>query len=116
MQKNESASNENQCEHCLTGVSEFGEHSPESRVDQAVTEIKQEGQLETRPQDSSTKQTCESNSSESSRESLDCNGNNVSVPKLSWFKSMTQIVGLTAAWHQDKAECMVSLSLFAGPG
>ena len=31
-------------------------------------------------------------------------GNNVSVPKFSWFKSMSQIVGLTAAWQQSKVE------------
>ena len=31
-------------------------------------------------------------------------GNNVSVSKFSWLKSMSQIVGLTAAWHQDKVE------------
>ena len=30
-------------------------------------------------------------------------GNNVSVPSFSWFKSMSQIVGLTATW-QDKVE------------
>ena len=31
-------------------------------------------------------------------------GSNVSVPKFSWFKSMSQIVGLTAAWQQNKVE------------
>ena len=30
-------------------------------------------------------------------------GNNVSVPSFSWFKSMSQVVGLTATW-QDKVE------------
>ena len=33
-----------------------------------------------------------------------CTGINVSVPKFSWFKSMSQIIGLTAPWHQDKVE------------
>ena len=28
----------------------------------------------------------------------------ISVPKFSWFKSMSQIVGLTAAWQQNKVE------------
>ena len=42
--------------------------------------------------------------SDSSRKSLEYKGNNVSVPKLSWINSMTQIVGLAAAWHQDKVE------------
>ena len=40
--------------------------------------------------------------SEYSRDSLGV-GNNVSVPSFSWFKSMSQIVGLTATW-QSKVE------------
>ena len=43
-------------------------------------------------------------SSESSQVLPMCMGSKVSVPKLSWFESMTQIVGLTAAWHQGKVE------------
>ena len=43
-----------------------------------------------------------SNFSKPSRKLLEKKGNNVSVPKLSWISSMTQIVGLTAAWHQSK--------------
>ena len=31
-------------------------------------------------------------------------GSNESVPRFSWFKSMSQIVGLTATWQQDKVE------------
>ena len=31
-------------------------------------------------------------------------GSNVSVPKFSCFKSMSQIVGLRAAWQQNKVE------------
>ena len=38
------------------------------------------------------------------KESPKCTGKNVSVPKSSWFKSMSQIIGLAAAWHQDKVE------------
>ena len=38
-----------------------------------------------------------------SQDSLRGVGNNVSVPSFSWFKSMSQIVGLTAAW-QGKVE------------
>ena len=38
-----------------------------------------------------------------SQDSLKGVGNNVSVPSFSWFKSMSQIVGLTATW-QDKVE------------
>ena len=45
---------------------------------------------------------CVSEPSEYSRDSLGV-GNNVSVPSFSWFKSMSQIVGLTATW-QNKVE------------
>ena len=41
--------------------------------------------------------------SEYSQDLLGGVGNNVSVPSFSWFKSMSQIVGLTATW-QDKVE------------
>ena len=47
---------------------------------------------------------CISEPSEFSRDSLGGFGSNVSVPKFSWFKSMSQIVGLTAAWQQNKVE------------
>ena len=45
---------------------------------------------------------CSGEPSEYSRDSLGV-GNNVSVPSFSWFKSMSQIVGLTATW-QGKVE------------
>ena len=45
---------------------------------------------------------CSGEPSEYSQDSLGV-GNNVSVPRFSWFKSMSQIVGLTATW-QDKVE------------
>ena len=50
---------------------------------------------------------CGGDSSESSThlpKCVKCIGNNVSVSKFSWLKSMSQIVALTAAWHQDKVE------------
>ena len=51
-----------------------------------------------------TKPVCISEPSEYSRDSLRGVGSNVSVPSFSWFKSMSQIVGLTATWQQDKVE------------
>ena len=51
--------------------------------------------------------TCQRTSGESredSQNSLTAKGKNVSVPKFSWVNSMTQIVGLAAAWHQGKVE------------
>ena len=51
-----------------------------------------------------TRAVCISKPSEFSRDSLGGVGSNVSVPKFSWFKSMSQIVGLTAAWQQNKVE------------
>ena len=80
---------------CLVMASEFRELSPNSRV---VTECSEGTRKKhhTRP-------VCISEPSEYSRDSLGGVGNNVSVPSFSWFKSMSQIVGLTAAW-QDKVE------------
>ena len=51
-----------------------------------------------------TKVVCRSEPSENLWDSLRGVGNVVSVPKYSWFKSMSQIVGLTAAWQQSKVE------------
>ena len=51
-----------------------------------------------------TKPVCISEPSEYLRDSLGVVGSNVSVPSVSWFKSMSQIVGLTATWQQDKVE------------
>ena len=63
-----------------------------------------EQKLQTVSQNSdATWKDCTSDFSEPSQKSLEKKGNNVSVPKLSWINSMTQIVGLTAAWHQGKA-------------
>ena len=77
---------------CSVVISEFREFSPNSRVLKETTEG--------RPQ--RTKPVCVGEPSENSRDSLGV-GNNVSVPSFSWLKSMSQIVGLTATWH-DKVE------------
>ena len=80
---------------CLVTVSEFQELSPNSRVETEGSEDTQKKQH--------TKPVCVSEPSEYSQDSLKGVGNNVSVPSFSWFKSMSQIVGLTATW-QDKVE------------
>ena len=51
-----------------------------------------------------TRPVCISEPSEYSQDSLVGVGSNVSVPSFSWFKSMSQILGLTATWQQDKVE------------
>ena len=77
---------------CSVVISEFREFSPNWRVLKETTEG--------RPQ--RTKPVCVGKPSENSRDLLGV-GNNVSVPSFSWLKSMSQIVGLTATWH-DKVE------------
>ena len=77
---------------CLRRVSEFRELSPNSRV---VTETSEGRHQHTKP-------VCVGEPSKNSRDSLGV-GKNVSVPSFSWLKSMSQIVGLTATWH-DKVE------------
>ena len=77
-------------------VSEFRELSPNSRE---VTEF-----LEGKQKKHHTRPVCIGEPSEYSQDSLEVVGNNVSVPRFSWFKSMSQIVGLTATWQQDKVE------------
>ena len=79
---------------CLVTVSEFRELSPNSRVETEGSEDRQ-NKHHIMP-------VCSGEPSEYSRDSLGV-GNNVSVPRFSWFKSMSQIVGLTATW-QDKEE------------
>ena len=80
---------------CLVTVREFRELSPNSRE---VTEC-----LEGTQKKHHTRPVCIGEPSEYSRDSLGGVGKNVSVPSFSWFKSMSQIVGLTATW-QDKVE------------
>ena len=79
---------------CLAMVREFQELSPNSRVETECSEDTEKEQH--------TKSVCISKPSEYSRDSLGGVGSNVSVPSFSWFKSMTQMVGLTATWQQDK--------------
>ena len=79
---------------CLVTVSEFQELSPNLQVETEGSEDRQK-KHHIRP-------VCRGEPSEYSRDSLGV-GNNVSVPSLSWFKSMSQIVGLTATW-QGKVE------------
>ena len=81
---------------CLAIASEFRELSPNSRV---VTECSEGTQKKQH-----TKLVCIREPSEYSRDLLGGVGSNVSVPSFSWFKIMSQIVGLTATWQQDKEE------------
>ena len=81
---------------CSVMVSEFRELSPNSRE---VTECS-EGTQKKRH----TRPVCIGEPSEYSRDSLGGVGNNVSVPSFLWFKSMSQIVALTATWQQNKVE------------
>ena len=79
---------------CLVVASKFRELSPNSWVEtegSGGTQKKHHSRL-----------VCVGEPSEYSQDSLGV-GNNVSVPSFSWFKSMSQIVGLTATW-QDKVE------------
>ena len=79
-----------------TATSDFREVSSNSRVETECSEGTQHKQ--------NTKIVCISEPSEYSQDSLGGVGSNVSVPKFSWFKSMSQIVGLTATWQQSKVE------------
>ena len=79
---------------CLTEASELREVSSNSRVESECSQGTHNKQ--------STKSLCISDPSEFLRDSLGDVGSNVSVPKFPWFKSMSQIVGLTAAWQQNK--------------
>ena len=81
---------------CWAMASEFRELSPNSRVETECSEGTQQKQ--------NKKLACTSEPSKYSRDSLGGVGSNVSVPRFSWFKSMSQIVGLTATWQQDKVE------------
>ena len=91
------------CEQCSSRISESEEHSLKSWVNWSRDEVKHKLQM-TPPSRDTMSDDRANDFSESSRKLLENKGNNVSVPKLSWINSMTQIVGLTAAWHQGKAE------------
>ena len=81
---------------CLTAAGEFREVSSNSRVESECSQGTHHKQ--------SAKSVCISEPSEFLRDLLGGVGSNVSVPRFSWFKSMSQIVGLTAAWQQNKVE------------
>ena len=81
---------------CLAMASEFREVSSNSQVETECSQGTHHKQ--------NTKSVCISKPSEYSRDSLGVVSSNISVPKFSWFKSMSQIVGLTAAWQQNKVE------------
>ena len=81
---------------CWAAASKFREVSAKSWVESEYSQGTHHKQ--------STKSVCISKPSEFSRDSLGGVGSNVSVLKFSWFKSMSQIVGLTAAWQQSKVE------------
>ena len=91
------------CEQCSGRISESEEHSPKLRVNLPVKEAKGKLQVTTHSK-SATLDEASGESSEPSQNSLESKGKNVSVSKLSWINSMTQIVGLAAAWHQGKVE------------
>ena len=81
---------------CLAATSNSREVSSNSQVESECsqgTHHKQDAQ-----------RVCIGEPSKFSWDSLGGVGSNVSVPKFSWFKSMSQIVGLTAAWQQSKVE------------
>ena len=97
MDKGETNMSFSDCDgQCLVMASEFRELSPNSRVETECSEGTQHKQ--------NTKLVCISKPSKYLRDSLGGVGNDVSVPSFSWFKSMSQIVGLTATWQQSKVE------------
>ena len=81
---------------CWPAASEFREVSSNSQVESECSQGTHHEQC--------AKSVCISEPSEFSLDSLGGVGSNVSVPKFSWFKSMSQIVGLTATWQQSKVE------------
>ena len=80
---------------CLVMASKFRELSSNLRVETECSDGTRKKQH--------TKPVCIGEPSEYSRDLLGV-GSNVSVPSFSWFKSMSQIVGLTTTWQQDKVE------------
>ena len=81
---------------CLAVASEFREVSSNSGVESECSQGTHHKQ--------STKSVCISEPSKFLRDLLGGVGSNVSVPKFSFFRSMSQIVALTAAWQQSKVE------------
>ena len=95
-----------QCQQALTRASEYSEYSTDSGGEWTARDLDvKKGQLQQSVQGITlTQVACGGKSSKSFQDSSNCIDNNVSVPKFSWFKSMSQIVGFTAAWHQDEVE------------
>ena len=85
------------CEQGLSRTSECSKRLPELCRKSIVEESDAPQNRLQRSQQGSqgTQVTCGDNFNELSQESSNCIGNNVSVSKFSWFKSMSQIVGLT---------------------
>ena len=106
MQEDMNEFNSYHCEQGLTRTSECSEHLPESHKKRFTEETDPpQAQLQQNIQGLlDTQVTCGGDSSESSQETSNYIGNNVSFPKFSWFQSMSQIVGLTTAWQQNKVE------------
>ena len=97
LDKGEANMSSSDCDgQCLAMVNEFRKLSSNLRVETECSEGTQHKQ--------NTKFVCISEPSEYLRDLLGGVGSNVSVPRFSWFKSMSQIVGLTATWQQDKVE------------
>ena len=99
---------DDQCDQTLSRTSECSEHSMDS-WEKSVTKNAdvQASPLQQVLHDNTPHVTCTGKSSESLTNlsnGVKCIGNNVLSSKFSWLKSMSQIVGLTAAWHKDKAE------------
>ena len=90
-------------EQQLGEISEIEEHSPKSRVNLYTKEVGDEFQMVEHSKVTTLKE-ANGESNKPSQNSLEPKGKNVSVPKFSWMNSMTQIVGLAAAWHQGKVE------------
>ena len=94
---------------CSAGVSDFLEHSQNSPAASKFREVSSNSWVESEcsqgtHHNQSAKSVCISEPSEFSRDSLGGVGSSVLVPKFTWFQSMSQIVGLTAAWQQNKVE------------
>ena len=85
---------------CLAMASKFRELTPNSRMETECSEAARKNQH--------TKPVCIGEPREYSQDSLRGVGNNVSVPSFSWFKSMSQIVGLTAAWQGTASNAKIN--------
>ena len=97
---------DDRCEQGLENNSKYSESSSESRKygNAGVTKHLR-GRLQHNVMGPQGIQiACDGDSSESSQESSNCVGSDVSVPRLSCFKNVSKLVGLTAAWQHSKVE------------